>query len=155
MRKLKLTTFDIVSAIILVLLLSFIVVHKPRLCIVNGESMMPTIRDHQLLLSVNPSQIERGDIVVIRLDDGELLIKRIIGIPHDTVHIHDGRVYVNEVVFDDFQTDYAGLVVIPFTLGEGRYFVLGDNRGKSLDSRYPKVSILDEEQIWKKVVFIN
>ena len=105
MCKLKLTTFDIVSAIILVLLLSFIVVHKPRLCIVDGESMMPTIRDHQLLLSVNLSQIERGEIVIIRLDDGELLIKRIIGIPHDTVHIHDGRVYVNNVVFDDFQTD--------------------------------------------------
>ena len=155
MRKIKLTTFDIVSAVILVLLLSFIVAHRPRLCIVDGESMLPTIRDHQLLLSVNPSQIERGDIVIIRLDDGELLIKRIIGIPHDTVHIHDGRVYVNEVVFDDFQTDYAGLVVIPFTLGEGRYFVLGDNRGESLDSRYPRVSILNEEHIWKKVIFVK
>ena len=44
-------------------------------------------------------------------------------------------VYVNEVVFDDRQTDYAGLVVIPFPLGEGRYFVLGDNRADSLDSR--------------------
>ena len=118
MRKLKLTTFDIISAVILVLLLSFIVAHKPRLCIVDGESMLPTIRNHQLLLSVNPSQIGRGDIVIIRLDNGELLIKRIIGTPHDTVHIHDGRVYVNDVVYDDIQTDYAGLVVIPFTLGE-------------------------------------
>ena len=83
------------------------------------------------------------------------IIKRVLGISYDTVHIHDGRVYVNEEIAYKRQTDFAGLAFTPLTLGEGEYFVLGDNREKSFDSRYPEISIVNEEQILRKVVFVD
>ena len=150
-----LTRANIAVAVFFMIYATVMFVHTPGICIVQGTSMSPTLKDKQILFCAKPTQIERGDIVIIKLDDGTKIIKRVIGIPNDWVHIHDGRVYVNEVVFDDRQTDYAGLVVIPFPLGEGRYFVLGDNRADSLDSRYPYVSIIDEKQIIRKVFFVE
>ena len=150
-----LTRANITVAVFFMIYATVMFVHAPGICIVQGTSMSPTLKNKQVLFCAKPTQIERGDIVIIKLDDGTKIIKRVIGIPNDWVHIHDGRVYVNETIFDDRQTDYAGLVVIPFPLGEGRYFVLGDNRGDSLDSRYPYVSIIDEEQIIRKVFFVE
>ena len=150
-----LTRTNIIVTVFFTIYVAIMFVHSPGICIVQGTSMTPTLKDKQVLFCAKPTQIERGDIVIIKLDDGTKIIKRVIGIPNDWVHIHDGRVYVNEVVFDNRQTDYAGLVVIPFPLGEGRYFVLGDNRRDSLDSRYPYVSIIDEEQIIRKVFFVE
>lgn len=151
----SLTKANITVAVFFILYVAIMFVHTPGICIVDGTSMTPTLKDKQVLLCAKPTQIERGDIVIIKLDDGTKIIKRVIGIPNDWVHIHDGRVYVNETIFDDRQTDYAGLVVIPFPLVEGRYFVLGDNRGDSLDSRYPYVSIINEDQIIRKVFFVE
>ena len=150
-----LTRANITIAVFFMIYATVMFVHTPGICIVQGTSMSPTLKDKQVLFCAKPTQIERGDIVIIKLDDGTKIIKRVIGIPNDWVHIHDGRVYVNETIFDDRQTDYAGLVVIPFPLGEGRYFVLGDNRADSLDSRYPYVSIINEDQIIRKVFFVE
>ena len=80
------------------------------------------------------------------------MIKRVIGIPGDTVQIRDGRVYVNGEIADDLQTDYAGILELPFTLFDGQYIVLGDNRDISRDSRSPLVGIIYEEQILRKIV---
>ena len=151
----RITKRDFIIAIFLVMLLIFTFIARPSICIIEGDSMEPTFYDEQVLLTVRPSQIRRNEIVIIKREDGPTIIKRVIGIPYDTVHIHDGRVYVNEEMADERQTDFAGLAFTPLTLGEGEYFVLGDNREKSLDSRYKEISIVDEEQILRKVVLVD
>lgn len=113
--------------------------------------MEPTIKNGQFILSVIPSRIERMDIVTIKTNNG-ILVKRVVGIPGDTVQIKNGRAYINDNVIDDIVTDYAGVAVLPVYLGEGEYFVLGDNRNNSRDSRCHTVGVVKEEQILRKVV---
>ena len=117
--------------------------------------MEPSIHGRQFLLSIDPVTIDRMDIVIIQLECGQIIVKRVIGLPYDTVYIHDGRVYVNDQLVDNIETDYAGLVAIPYTLGKGQYFVLGDNRSHSIDSRYPAVSLVSMDQILGKIIFVN
>ena len=116
--------------------------------------MQPTLRDKQILLSTIPFQIDRRDIVLIERGD-RLIIKRVIGVPGDTVYIHDYHVYVNGKIVDLFITEFAGLAHEPITLGADEYFVLGDNRGNSLDSRYSSVGVINKEQILWKVIILK
>ena len=103
--------------VLLLIPIAFTIVHKPRICRVIGSSMEPSLHDKQILLSVDPIKIDRTDIVIIQLECGQIIVKRVIGLPYDTVYIHDGRVYVNDQLVDNIETDYAGLVAIPYTLG--------------------------------------
>ena len=116
--------------------------------------MQPTIRDGQFILSVIPSRIERGDVVIVEVADQKIL-KRVIGIPGDSVQIYNGRVYINGKMTDNIDTDYAGIAMVPIFLAEGEYFILGDNRSNSLDSRYTQIGVINERQILRKVVILN
>ena len=87
-------------------------------------------------------------------DSSVALFNQIISSRHK-VHIHNGRVYVNDRIVDEIPTEYSGLADTPYTLGEGEYFVLGDNRSNSLDNRYPDVGIIKKDQICGKVIFVK
>ena len=120
---------------------------------VNGESMQPTYHTGDLLLvdkfSYKFSSPSRGDVVVIRYpqDPSEMHIKRIIGLPNETVVLEDGVVKIqqpgnqqavalNEPYLSSGQrTDPTPNSISTFPLGEDEYFVLGDNRLDSADSR--------------------
>ncbi len=126
---------------------------------VDGHSMDPTLADGQNLIldkiSYRFRDPERFDIIVFPFEgDGqkEHFIKRIIGLPGETVQIIDGYVYINgeileEDVYGKEVMDYAGRAAEPITLGEGEYFVLGDNRNHSRDGRYEEVGNIKRNKI--------
>lgn len=133
--------------------------------VVNGDSMDTTLADGQNLimdkLSYRLHDPERFDIVIFPgpEEDGEnpYFIKRVIGLPGETVQIRNGKVYINdkELTEDTYGiTDYIddpGIAEEPLTLGEDEYFCLGDNRPISYDSRYEEVGPVDRSELIGKV----
>ncbi len=111
--------------------------------IVDGPSMQPTFHTGNLVI-VNRlayffSPPQRGDVIVLhnpRYEGGDDLIKRVIGLPNETIALKDGRVYVNGVLLEEpYVRDFCGLGCNgTWTLSETQYFVLGDNRPQSYDS---------------------
>lgn len=124
---------------------------------IDGSSMNPTLQDGEYLLINNLSYFlnepERGDIIVFHHPNSDLnLIKRVIGLPGDEVEIADQQVKVNDVVLDEpyiqAEPTYSGKWTVP----EGQYFVLGDNRNSSSDSH--SWQYLPKENIIGKAIFI-
>ena len=103
------------------------------------------------------SRPKRGDIIVFRSGNGRLgeglRVKRIVGLPGETVQIRDGRVLINGSVVDDNYASIVdpGLASEPVVLGSDEYFVLGDNRNGSEDSRYEAVGNVAESDIVGKL----
>ncbi len=82
---------------------------------------------------------DRGDVVIIESSSPpqDRLIKRIVGLPGDTIEINGGTVYINDYPIDEPYTSGLSSSLAPVSVPEDHYFVLGDNRGRSNDSRFP------------------
>ncbi len=128
---------------------------------VQGASMEPTLHTGDRLITSKVAykfhEVERGDIVVVQSPNNPdiNLIKRVIGLPGETIMVKDGAVYINNAVLENFLTVETDLWSdsflhegIPYEIGEDYYFVMGDNRPRSLDSRafgpIPRSSIVGE-----------
>ncbi len=128
---------------------------------VIGSSMFPTLQDgNQLItdkLSYRFHEPERFDIIVFPFEDdttsGKVYyIKRIIGMPGETIQISsDGTIYIDgEVLEETYGAEvitYTGTATEPLTLGDDEYYVLGDNRSISKDSRYEEVGTIKRSEI--------
>ncbi len=123
---------------------------------VSGSSMEPTLSDGDVIVLLKRGQFETGDLVGFYYQN-KLLLKRVIAVPGDYVDIDDeGNVYVNnelldepyvtEKSFGESDRDY------PYQVPEGRYFVMGDNRTTSIDSRSSAIGCIETDQIVGKVV---
>lgn len=137
--------------IILVLGLKFYVVSLIR---VNGKSMNDTLNDKDIMIldqiSYKFQDIERFDIVVVKTED-EYIIKRVIGLPEEIIEYKDNKLYVNgQRVNDNYSNEKTQdfKVKVP----AGKYFVLGDNRTNSTDSRV--LGPVKKSQIKGKTHFI-
>ncbi len=152
----------IIGAIIFALLLIKFVAQP---VIVQGESMDNTLYHGERLMMEKVSRyfrdLDRYDIVVLHPEEDNpslLYIKRIIGLPGERIQIIDGEVYINGKVLEgDIYAsspmyDY-GRASSEILLGEDEYFVMGDNRAESLDSRYEELGNVHLSQIEGRVIF--
>lgn len=152
-----------VVQILLVLALSSVVAHFFfRTATMQEISMEPTIQVNDQVrinrLSYVFGSPKRGDIIAFKKSDDEnasIHIKRVIGLPGDTVQIKDGMILINGETYME-SGEYPkvinpGLAEDPIKIGTGEYFVLGDNRNNSEDSRFADMGLISEKRIIGKV----
>ena len=154
-RTLAGTLGAFLTAAAAVVLLSVLVFPVMR---VTGSSMQPALKEDQVIMCSRSAHIKHGDIIAF-YHNKKILVKRVIGVSGDTVDIGaDGRVSVNGTALSE---PYAALsaegecdINLPFTVPAGRYFVMGDDRALSVDSRSTAVGCVAEENIIGKVNMI-
>ena len=153
---------DFIKLVIVIVIILVLMIYVVSVTQVVGNSMYSTLNNGDVLilnkLKYRFSEVERGDIISLEYEDTKYLIKRVIGVPGDTISISDNTVYVNgevyienyleeDLEYDDFQLSSLGYQTIPADM----YFVLGDNREDSLDSR--EIGLVSKDDIIGKVSF--
>lgn len=158
MKFLKIIKNNIVYILIVVFI--FAVSRCFSIGLATGESMSPTIPSPSILL-INKldKDLQRNDIVVCREGGLKTITKRIIGVPGESVTITvDGKVFINNTLYEDeygnisFPMYLSGDRSYPVVLGEDEYFVMGDNRNVSADSRNTEIGNIKKENIKGKVM---
>ena len=153
---------DFVKLIVVIIVILFLMIYVVSVTQVVGSSMSSTLESGDVLIlnkfKYRFMDVERGDIISLEYADTKYLIKRVIGMPGDTVSIKDNTLYINGeiyienyldegLVYDDFELSSLGFNRIP----EDMYLVLGDNREDSLDSR--EIGLISKDEIIGKVSF--
>ena len=155
-KSMKQEIFEWVMVFVVAAALAFVVrtfIFEP-VC-VDGSSMLNTLTDSDFMIATKFDYLlgdpERFDIVICdypNTDDGMYRVKRVIGLPGETIELRAGELYVDgEHVAQDFDMTENETYFGPLTVPEGCYFVMGDNRNNSKDSRSPMVGPLKRSQI--------
>lgn len=152
---------DALKYIIFIVVVLFIAIYVVGLQQIVGDSMNPTLKNNNIIIidKFTPRflNIKRGDIISFYYDETKFLIKRVIGLPGEYLEIKDNKIYINNEAIDDyvedcdmmnFKLEFLGYDKIP----EDMYFVMGDNRGNSLDSRDYRVGLIKKEDIVGKQI---
>lgn len=147
------TTIQFIGIIIIILGLFFALIGTST---VDGNSMYPTLHNsNKVFYSRINKEYKPGDIVAIKMNNGKTYVKRIAAVPGDTVNIQHGQVYINGILEDNPNalgvSNVTSLVNYPYLVEDNCYFVLGDNREVSDDSR--NFGSIDSSQIQGKILF--
>lgn len=134
---------DVLEIIVSVIILSFLLLKFILMpCIVNGSSMYPTLENRQIgysfVLTKNMG-VDRFDLAVLQvrsIENNKLLVKRVIGLPNETIEYIDNRLYVDGKYYEECFLGKTITNDLKITLKDDEYFCLGDNRSNSRDSRY-------------------
>lgn len=115
---------------------------------VDGNSMYPFFENDDTVIISFQSELTRRDVIIIKQEEN-FLVKRLVGLPGDTLRVDETGVYINDQSIESYVPDFE-TVYYDKVLAEDEYYVLGDNRPISLDSRY--FGIVFEDQILGEVV---
>lgn len=162
-EKFKKELIEWSKVIAVALVLAFIITQFIRPTLVRGESMYPTLVENDYLiinrLAYKLGEPKDGDIIVFKTDllqdDGKKkdLVKRVIATEGQHIKIKDSKVYVDDKLLDEpYIHDNSTSGDIDLVVPQGKVFAMGDNREKSLDSRYEEVGLVDEKDILGKVM---
>ncbi|WP_456080628.1 signal peptidase I [Mogibacterium diversum] len=156
---------SLIKDIIVAAILAAVVISFVRPTIVKQTSMQDTLNPNDYIIMYRMAysgdkEPKRGDIVIFKseLQDengkNKLLIKRVIGLPGDKITINDGNVYINDKEYDEsyLKDGYTTGSVNNFKVPKGEYFVMGDNRVVSIDSRYSEVGCIKKDAIKGRAV---
>ncbi len=124
---------------------------------IYGSSMAPTLNNGEIVVSVKSSDFKTGDICAFYYNN-KILVKRVIAGPGDWVDIDkDGTVYVNDVKKDEPYLAEKALgdcdIKLPYQVPDDKFFVMGDHRSVSMDSRNSSIGPISQELIVGKIVF--
>ncbi len=157
-RKYKKVLKSTVSSLIVVAAIAVLIatLALPVLQI-QGSSMEPTLNDEEIVVLLKTPRLKRGQLCCFSYQN-KLLIKRIIGIPGDTITIdQEGYVYVNGSLLDEPYILDRALgecdITFPVNVKDNHYFILGDHRSTSIDSRSSVVGQVSGEQIVGKIFY--
>ena len=122
---------------------------------ISGDSMSPTLEHDEIVVLMKTKHIERGDLIGFYYQ-GKILLKRVIALPEDEVAMDaDGNVYVNGALLEEPYVTEKGLgdcnMEFPYTVPGTSYFVLGDQRSNSVDSRNTAIGAVSQEDVIGKV----
>lgn len=150
--------------ILLILIITYGVVNYGfRRTVVHNVSMQKTLADGDNIIMnefiYHVSDPERYDVICFKsYKEKDLLIKRIIGLPGERIRIVDGDIYINDKVIKDIKglekPKYAGLASFEIKLDDNEYFVIGDNRPESIDSRYDDIGNVKRREILGKASLV-
>lgn len=131
-----------------------------QLALVNQISMEPTLKEGQMLIISKVNYFvgtpKRGDIIVFKDSyENKLLIKRVIGLPGEKIDLRNGKVFINDKELEPDYTSFPTYAYVQesWQVPEGQYFVMGDNREHSRDSRVETVGLINRKSIIGKAVF--
>lgn len=141
----------VIAIVIALIITNFVASHTK----VEGNSMESTLENGDDIIVEKFSYLtnnpERYDIIVFRESESVNYIKRVIALPGETIQITEGKIYINErAIFDAYgnaKMEDGGIAEKPIKLGQDEYFVLGDNRNASKDSRDKAVGVIKRDQI--------
>ncbi len=122
---------------------------------ISGSSMEPTLNDEEVVVLIKTTNMKRGQLCCFSYQN-KLLIKRVVGLPGDSIHVDaDGYVYVNGNLLEEPYVIDRALgecdISFPCNVTDNHYFVLGDHRSTSIDSRSSVIGLVSEEYIVGKI----
>lgn len=153
-RVLKSTIFSLIVVAAAAVLVAVLILPVLQ---ISGESMTDTLRDGDIVIAVNRSEFETGDVIAFYYNNN-ILVKRVIAYAGDWVDIDEnGNVYVNGEKLDEPYISDKALgecnIDLPYQVPDGRCFVMGDHRATSIDSRNTAVGCVSNDMVIGKILF--